>query len=360
MPTRDALAQLKLRLAESGRLPDGLVRWGIRGILERKLAELARSGPAARDAFVAELRRSPVALVPDQANAQHYEWPPAFFEAVLGPRLKYSCAWFPPGVDDLAEAEEAMLALTCERAALEDGMTVLDLGCGWGSLALWIAERYPRCRVLAVSNSKAQREFVVGRASGLGLGNLEVRTADMNAFESERRFDRVVSVEMFEHMRNWEALLQRISHWLEPEGRLFLHFFAHRTWAYPYESDGADDWMGRHFFTGGMMPSADLLDHFSEHLEVEAHWEVSGVHYQRTCQAWLRRQDAAHKALAPILEAAVGAREASVAFQRWRLFFLACAELFASGGGEEWRVCHRRLRPRAQDDPGGERPTGRC
>ena len=328
------------------------MRVGIRRLLRRRLREVVRTdcemAEEAAEAFREELRASPVALVPDLANDQHYEVSPTFFERVLGPRMKYSSALWPRGVRDLAGAEDAMLSLTCQRAEVEDGMRLLDLGCGWGSLSLWLAERYPRSRVLAVSNSKPQREFILARCARVGLRNLEVVTADVNRFAPDQRFDRVLSVEMFEHVRNHPVLLARIASWLEPGGKLFVHHFAHRTSAYPYETDGTDDWMGRHFFSGGMMPSDDLLLHCQRDLVVERKWRVSGLHYQRTAEAWLSRLDESREPLRPILADVYGAGEASVWFQRWRLFFLACAELFGYGGGNEWWVAHVRMVPRKE------------
>ncbi len=339
-----------LDLAERGALPDALVRFGIRQALRARVREQAGDPEgrlAAQQAFVHELRASPLALVPATANEQHYEVPPAFFEQVLGPRLKYSACRFDPDVSDLAAAEERMLALTCQRAGVEDGMTVLDLGCGWGSLSLWIAEKLPGCRVVAVSNSKPQAEFIRRRADERGLGGLRVVTADMNRFDAGERFDLVVSVEMFEHMRNWGLLLERIAGWLTPEGRLFAHFFCHREAAYPYEDRGESDWMARHFFTGGMMPSDSLILEFPEHLGVERRWRVDGTHYQRTCEAWLANLDAARERLLPVLVDTYGARDAERWLGRWRIFFMACAELFGYRGGDEWWVSHVRLAPRA-------------
>jgi cyclopropane-fatty-acyl-phospholipid synthase len=335
---------------EVGLVPDVLVRIGIRQLLRRRLRDLALDDREAADSmqreFRAERRASPIAPLPRLANEQHYEVAPAFFERVLGPRLKYSCGLWPDGVSELAKAEEAMLELSCERAELSDGMHVLDLGCGWGSLSIWIAERHPRTRVLAVSNSKLQREFILSRCRKLGLGNVSVVTADVNRFTPARRFDRVVSVEMFEHVRNHELLLSRIASWLEPGGKLFVHHFSHRSCAYPYETEGENDWMGRHFFSGGMMPSDDLLIHCQRDLVLEERWKVSGLHYQRTCEAWLDRQDDGRDALMPILAAVYGAEHAPLWNQRWRLFFLACSELFGHRRGNEWGVTHVRMASR--------------
>jgi len=337
-----------IALAERGWVPEPLVRLGIRRLLRDRLASETRRAPdpeAALERFVRSMSEAELAPVPHLANRQHYEVPAAFFEAVLGRHMKYSCGLWEPDASTLDEAEAAMLDLTCRRAGLEDGQRILDLGCGWGSLSLWAAERYPKSRVTAVSNSESQGAFVRERAAARGLANLEVVTADMNRFSPAGRFDRVVSVEMFEHMRNWPELLRRIGGWVEPDGRLFVHVFAHRRFAYPYEVDGDGDWMARHFFTGGIMPAHELLSRVPGPFEVEERWLVPGTHYARTAEAWLSRLDAGRARAVAALATDLPRREAELQVGRWRLFFLACAELFAFAGGEEWVVSHCRLRP---------------
>ena len=326
-------------LAERGLVPLPLLRVGIRRLLERRLRE-AREAPSV-EAFAREFEEGPIALHTAAANEQHYELPPAFFERVLGPRLKYSSALWPEGVTTLAEAEEEMLALTAARANLLDGQDVLELGCGWGSLTLWMAQRFPHSRIVAVSNSAPQRAYIEARAPG----NVRVVTADMNDFATTERFERVVSVEMFEHMRNYRELHRRIRGWLRPEGRLFVHVFCHLRHAYPFLTDGPDDWMGRYFFTGGLMPSFDLLPRFDHDLEFEAAWLVGGQHYQRTARAWRENLESRRAEVMPILTSAYGA-EAERWYQRWRLFFLACEELFGYRHGTQWMVAHYRFAAR--------------
>jgi cyclopropane-fatty-acyl-phospholipid synthase len=311
------------RIIEAG-VPDPLVRLAIRANLVTRLRRERRKGPEAKAVFVDELRRSPVALDPTKPNEQHYEVPPEFFELVLGPRLKYSSCLWQNGTRNLAEAEEAMLALTAERARIEDGMEILDLGCGWGSFTLWAAERFPNARVTAVSNSRLQREWIEAQAPR----SVEVVTADVNELDLGRRFDRIVSVEMFEHMRNYEALLARVARHLADDGLLFVHLFCHRDLAYPYE----DGWMARRFFTAGTMPSADLLAEFQRDLELVEQWPVSGTHYERTAEAWLERMAANRGEIV--------ARFGAAHYNAWRAFFLACAELWGYRGGTEWLVWH--------------------
>lgn len=334
-------------LMERGLVPDSVVRRGIRLLLQRRLRGENRSDTeVARERqreFFATLRKGPLAVETGAANEQHYELPPAFFSQVLGPRRKYSSCLYPDGVTTLAGAEEAMLELTCRRAGLEDGMDILELGCGWGSLTLWMAEKFPRARIMAVSNSASQREFIASVCREKGLANVLIVTADMNDFSTDRSFDRVVSVEMFEHMRNYAELLRRISGWLKPEGRLFVHIFCHRDLAYLFETEGEGNWMGRYFFTGGIMPSDHLLFYFNDHLRVEEHWRVNGRHYQRTCEDWLKLQDARREQIVPILRESYG-DQAELWFQRWRVFFMACAELFGYNDGNEWFVGHYLLK----------------
>lgn len=332
-------------LIERGWIPDPLLRWGIRRLLAKRLAQEA-AGARSIDAFVEELKRSPIAIHTQDANQQHYEVPTAFFQTVLGPRLKYSSCWWDDRTPDLAAAEEAMLALTCDRAGLAEKQQILELGCGWGSLSLFMAERYRSSRITAVSNSRTQKEYIDGEAQRRGLNNLTIITADMNDFDTGATYDRVVSVEMFEHMRNYEELLARIRRWLKPDGRLFVHIFCHDRFAYPFEADGDNDWMARTFFTGGVMPSFDLLSRFDRDLVQLESWKVNGLHYARTLEAWLERMDRARAELWPLFEQTYGKEQAQKWWVYWRIFFIACAELFAYDSGRAWYVGHYLFKPR--------------
>jgi len=347
---QDTLTALAIDLMERGWLPDRVVRAGIRRLLAQRLDTLASRDEAERDALLERLQCGPIAVQTDAANAQHYELPAVFFERVLGPHLKYSSGLWPAGVTDLGAAEAAMLQLSCNHAALEDGMGILELGCGWGSLTLWMAEHFPRARILAMSNSCSQREWIMTACRQNGLSNVECVTADINEFDPGRTFDRIVSVEMFEHVRNYRRLLERTGRWLRPGGKLFVHVFAHHAWPYLFGSDHDDDWMGRYFFTGGTMPSHGLLPGMAEpFLALDAEWRLDGLHYQRTLESWLQRQDRERDQILPIFRSTYGA-DAERWFQRWRVFFMACSELFGYREGREWGVSHYRFAARATAD----------
>jgi cyclopropane-fatty-acyl-phospholipid synthase len=334
-------------LAEYGWVPDALIRLGVRRLCAQRLREESAGEPVAAWARftrrVEELRSSPVAIHTDAANQQHYELPARFFELCLGQRLKYSGCLFTRGDESLDDAEEAMLALYGERAQLADGQDILELGCGWGSLTLWMAEHFPQSRITAVSNSRRQLKFIEARCRSAGLSNVRVITCDVNRLELQlAQFDRVVSVEMFEHVRNHASLLHGIASWLRPGGKLFVHIFCHRELLYPFETDGADDWMGRHFFTGGLMPSADMLLWFQDDLRIERQWRLSGTHYAKTANAWLANQDAHRAEVLAVLRKAYG-DAAPIWCQRWRMFWMACAGLFGYRGGNEWLIGHYRF-----------------
>jgi cyclopropane-fatty-acyl-phospholipid synthase len=345
------MSKLALAFTERGIVPDRLVRSGIRRLLEQRLAEIGQGDAEAAavriEAFVAAMRGAPVALLPEKANEQHYEVPAAFFAEVLGRHRKYSSAWWPEGIERLDDAEAEALAATCERADLADGQRVLELGCGWGSLSLWMAERFPGSRITAVSNSHSQREHIEGEARRRGLTNLRIVTTNADTFDpGPERFDRVVSVEMFEHLRNWPEMFRRVAHWLEPHGRFFMHVFVHRDTPYAFEDRDESDWMARHFFAGGMMPSDELALRFQDDLRLVSRWRWDGTHYARTAQAWLDNMDARRDAVWPVLARTYGAERAGLWWMRWRLFFLSCAELFGHDGGQTWWVAHYLFEPR--------------
>lgn len=338
---------------EQGLVPDAIIRGAIRRLLRARLSELRADEvefvAEANARFAESMNTAPVAPLPEKANEQHYELPPEFFALALGPHRKYSCCHWGPGIETLADAEEQALAITCERAQLADGQRILELGCGWGSLTLYMARRFPRSTILAVSNSAPQREYILAAAERLGLANIEVLTRDMNEFSTTRRFDRVVSVEMFEHMRNYALLFERIRGWLEAGGKFFMHIFVHRAVPYAFEDRGADDWMSRYFFSGGMMPSTSLPLHFQRHLGLERQWTWSGRHYEKTANAWLANLDAHRERVLPILEATYGAGHATMWLQRWRMFFMACAELWGYREGREWFVSHYLFTPQVRE-----------
>lgn len=335
---------LAIQACERGWVPDSLTRLAVRRLCRQRLVDEHHQQLSKRDALLRqrlqEWQAGPLAIATAEANDQHYEVPPAFYEHVLGRHLKYSCAYWPDGVDSLDAAEAAMLELTCARAQLQDGMDILELGCGWGSLTLWMGQHYPTARITAISNSHQQKEYIDEQARQRGLVNISVITTDINDFDSQQQFDRVVSVEMFEHVRNHALLFSRIKQWLKTDGKLFSHVFCHRELAYPFESKGQSDWMSRHFFTGGMMPSFNLFLHYQQHLKLEDRWWLDGGHYEKTSNAWLAKQDQSRALITGIFEAHYSAQQAKIMNQRWRMFFLAVAELFGYDQGQQWGVGH--------------------
>lgn len=339
----NTLYELTLPLMVRNMVPDWLIGWAARRGTEAMLNRWRRLSPADqranRLAFIEQLRASPIAIHTGDANEQHYELPAKFFELVLGPRLKYSSGYWTDSETTLAEAEETMLQLTADRARLGDGQRILELGCGWGSLCLWLAERYPNSEIMAVSNSHTQGEYIAVQIAERGITNLDVTTADMNYFDTDLAFDRVVSIEMFEHMKNYEALLAKIAGWLRSNGMLFVHIFTHREYAYGFEV-GEGDWMTEYFFAGGNMPSDDLLAHFQRDLILTSQWEVNGTHYERTLRAWLKNYDGARERIRQIMADTYGETQADRWLVNWRLFFLGCAEVFGLRRGSEYRVSH--------------------
>ena len=338
-----------IELAEKGIIPDYFIRQGIVRNCENRLKNENVSNTekvsSKKQIWIEQMKESPIALVPEKANEQHYEVPPAFFENVLGKHLKYSSGYWPDGVNSLDESEESMLELSFERAQLADGDSILELGCGWGSLTCYMASKLPNSKITAVSNSKAQKEHILNRCKNQGLDNIEVITADMNDFETESKYDRVVSIELFEHMRNYKKLLSKISSWLNDDGKLFIHIFTHQSVVYPFENQGEADWMAREFFSGGMMPSHDLLLHFQDDLVIDDVWSMLGTHYEKTSLAWVNKMDANKDSIMKIFLKTYG-DDAKLWFQRWRIFFMSCEKLFGYNNGSEWGVSHYRFNKR--------------
>ncbi len=331
-------------LLENNLIPDSLLRVGIRRLLKQRLKDENKGNPEAQKkhllGLIEELKTSPIAVHTQEANEQHYEVPTAFYQYCLGKHLKYSSGYWNPGVHDIDTSEKDMLELTCKRAELQDGQEVLELGCGWGSLSLYMAEKFPKSRFTVVSNSRTQKLYIDEEAKKRNLSNLQVLTVNINDFKLDKTFDRVVSVEMFEHMRNYRLLMKLVATCLKPDGKLFVHIFTHKEYAYKFEVIDDSDWMSKYFFTGGIMPSDDLLLHFNEDLSIEKHWRVSGLHYHKTSEAWLRNMDKHKKEIIPLFENTYGKKQALKWWVYWRIFFMACAELWGYDKGEEWMVSH--------------------
>ena len=337
-------AQRAINWVEQGYVPENIIRKGIRRLLNERLKEIyaydMETSTQLKNQFVQDMSRSPVALLPEKANEQHYEVPAKFYDLVLGAHKKYSCCYWDEHTTNLDQAEISAFEKTCDHADISDGLEILELGCGWGSLTLWMASQYPNSRITAVSNSHSQREYIENSAQNAGLKNIDVITCDMNDFETNQQFDRIVSIEMFEHMRNWNLLFQRVSHWLKDNGKFFMHVFTNRQAAYTFEVKDSSDWMSEHFFSGGMMPSDDLALFFQKDLRISKTWAWNGNHYAKTCNAWLANMDREKPYIIPLLQSTYGIEAAQTWWMRWRIFFMACAELFAYEQGEQWHVMH--------------------
>ena len=321
-------------------VPDFLIRQKIRKLNDERLSiERGKFSSEYVEKFIQDLKSLPIAIETKSANDQHYEVPAEFFKLCLGEHLKYSCCYWLNTNDNLNTAEENMLKLTCERADLIDGLSILELGCGWGAISLWMAKTYPNSKITSVSNSESQKEYIYKECETRGITNLEVITADMNVFQTEKKFDRVVSVEMFEHMKNYDILLNKISNWLKDNGKLFVHIFTHKNFSYHFETEGKNNWMGKYFFTGGIMPSHNLLDHFNNDLTIVKNWVVDGTHYHRTAESWLDNMDENIDKITDIFKLTYGRNHTKWKVY-WRIFFMACSELWKTSNGNEWQVSH--------------------
>ena len=331
-------------LLEKDLLPDFIIRSGIRKLLAQRLKDENKGNPETQQAhfikLVEELKNSPIAINTADANAQHYELPADFFQLVLGKHLKYSSGYWKAGVNSMEQSEMDMLEITCERAELKDGQNILELGCGWGSLYLFMANKFHNSKITSVSNSHSQKIFIDNQAQQRNIKNLVILTSDMNVFQIEEKFDRVVSVEMFEHMRNYELLMSKVANFLIKNGKLFVHIFTHKDYAYKFEVLDESDWMSKYFFTGGIMPSDHLLLYFQKQLKIEQHWRVSGEHYEKTSNAWLKNMDSHKQKIMEIMEQVYGKKDALKWWSYWRIFFMSCAELWGYKGGKEWMVSH--------------------
>jgi cyclopropane-fatty-acyl-phospholipid synthase len=342
-----ALVPLIQGLLERGLLSDVTIRYGMRRLLKEKLREENKDGIEKAQGrlmkLMHQMRQAPIAVATKEANHQHYELPTEFFKLCLGKHLKYSSCYYIEGHEDLSQAELDMLSLTCKRAEIADGQHILEFGCGWGSLSLFMAAQFPKAQITAVSNSRTQKIYIDAQAKERGISNLEIITCDMNIFSTTKKYDRIVSVEMFEHMRNWDALLSKAASFLNPQGKMFIHIFTHKQFAYFYDHKDDSDFIGKYFFTGGIMPSDDLLLYFQDHLKIEGHWQVCGQHYEKTANAWLRNMDANKDKIMPILRETYGQKECVKWWHYWRIFYMACAELWGYKQGNEWIVSHYRF-----------------
>ena len=339
MGAKKIMMRIATNLAELGYLPEPLLRFGIQKEIKDRLKTIYTEGNS-RGSLQKQLVGAPIAVDQEKANEQHYEVPSSFFNLVLGKNKKYSCCYWPEAIGSLSQAEDASLEQVVSRAEIKDGMRICELGCGWGSLSIRLAKSFPNSEILALSNSNSQRQYIESQSDKLGLKNLKVLTGDVADFKPQGLFDRVVSIEMFEHVRNHQELLSRISSWMNEDARLFVHVFCHKKYTYLFESQASQSWLGHYFFTGGMMPSQDLLSSYQSGLSLLKKWDVSGVHYAKTANAWLRNLEQNKKEVVEIFKNTYGLESCIRWFNRWRLFFLACEELFAFDEGKEWFVSH--------------------
>ena len=333
-----------IKLSEKKLIPDFAIRYGIRTLLKKRIDSLLSTNPEEniqdKIQFIKKMNLSSIAVVPELANEQHYEIPPEFYNCCLGRYKKYSSCYWSDKTKNLDEAELLSLKHTAKHAKLTNGHNILELGCGWGSLTLWMAKQYPKSKITAVSNSSSQRLHILGQAKKRKLKNISVITEDMNTFNPKVRYDRVVSVEMIEHMRNHKKLFKKIASWLKPDGLFFMHIFVHKSQPYLFEVEESDDWMSQYFFSGGMMPSEDLPLFFQDDLKIIDQWSWSGVHYEMTANAWLKNIDTNKNKVMKVLSNIYGEDDSKKWFQRWRIFFMSCAELWGYKDGSEWKVVH--------------------
>ena len=333
------MTKFLLTIAELGLIPDVFIKTAVRFITKKRLNE---SGIHENKLNVIKsISEGGIAEKTDDANEQHYEVPPEFFKYALGKNLKYSCSFFDK-TDSLDEAEKSMIELYIERADIQEGHDILDLGCGWGSFSLYVAEKYPSVSITAVSNSKDQIAFIQNEAKRRGLFNIKASKMDVNNLDLDNKFDRIVSIEMFEHLRNYKLILNSLNSLLKPDGRLFVHIFCHKELTYFYEIKNSYDWMTKYFFEGGIMPSQDIFKYFDDELEVINQWDVNGNHYAKTCKAWLNNHYKNKDKILDIFDKHYD--KPRIWFNRWRIFFLSCEAFFAINNGREYFVSHYLLK----------------
>ena len=336
------MTRFLLLLAESGFIPDALIKIAARYISNKRISK--SSIDYDKPEIISALSKGVVAEKTSDANKQHYEVPPEYFYHVLGTNLKYSCSLF-DNVNLLDEAETSMLELYIERANIKDGHKILDLGCGWGSFSLYIAKKYPNTNITSVSNSSDQITYIKNEAQKRGLPNIKAYRMDVNSLELNTQFDRIISIEMFEHLRNYKLILSSLNNLLKPDGRLFIHIFCHKKLTYFYEMKNNFDWMTKYFFQGGIMPSKDIFEYFDDELEIINQWDINGNHYSKTCKAWLNNHYINRKKILDVFQKHYD--KPKIWFNRWRIFFLSCEAFFALNNGKEYFVSHYLLKKKS-------------